>query len=171
MADFAITINGNNQEITFGELPHSQILNLCPFMRVDQFPQRFFQNLQDGTSHFRIWVNAATGRGTETIGGADCYAGPIPGREDYEYNRYFSRLFYELKEDRNQLEYEGEDVLNLNIENFERDMDYFGVFESYFDDLDDEQVEEEDMRLAQEAQEGREDNDPMDIDEKTDILD
>jgi hypothetical protein len=150
MSNFFIRIEGTNQQYHFGELSHSTILNLCGFMRVRQFPQEFFSDME-ATSELIFYLTSAT-RGEVHIGGELVYRGEFHDIDSYEYLQNISQVVNELREQRTELEEEGDelaqDVTQDSIENFNRDIDFFGLFDEFLD-LAEERAELEENNVVQ----------------------
>jgi len=166
MSDFFIRINGTNQQYHFGELPHETILNLCQFMRVSQFPQGFFSDMAD-TSEVTFYLTSATHVEVH-IRGQLVFRGEFHDFDSYEYRQFISGLVSELRQERTELEEEGEDVAQDSIEDFYRGIDYFELFDEFLDELEERMTRALDEWEENGALEELEDGVTGDKDSKTD---
>jgi exonuclease VII small subunit len=163
MSDFFIRIEGTNQQYHFGEMPHHTILNLCEFMRVRQFPQGFFSDME-ATSEVTFYLTSAT-RGEVHIRGQLVFRGEFHNTDSYEYRQFISGLVSELRQQRTELKEDGQDVAEDSIEDFYRGIDYFELFDEFLDELEermtralDEWDREGEMELAEEGVTGDKDS-------------
>ena len=148
-------------------MPHETILILCEFMRVGQFPHGFFSDMA-ATSEVTFYLTSAT-HGEVHIRGQLVFRGEFHDIDSYEYRQFISGLVSELRQERTELKEDGQDVAEDSIENLDRDIDYFELFDEFLDQAEIEEQErmnrafeewdrEGEMELAEEGVAGDKDS-------------
>jgi hypothetical protein len=120
--------------INFGEITHSQILNLCEFMKVRQFPIGFFKDILEDTTFLSFHFTSAD-RVIVTMNDVQVYSGDFSKSwANYEYQHNFNGLISQLRQDDREI---ADDLDELT-----RDLDYLGLFEEYLDEQEADELEE-----------------------------
>jgi hypothetical protein len=138
MSNFNIVFRNEIMIINFGELSHGEILNLCDFMEVRQFPTNFFKDLMEDRTdlsfHFTSDEDVIV-----TMNDVQVYSGDFSESwNTYEYYSYFRSVIKELRE--------GDREMTDDLDELTRDLDYLFLFEEYLDERD-ELHEQEDRQV------------------------
>jgi len=142
MSGFHFVFRRNSMFINFGELLQPTVTKLCGFMRVFNFPPNFFNELD---SYYDV-VMEFYGKDevVVTIDGKECYHGDFDEAwNNREYYLFFNELISELREERDDLDFEDQDEDQLD--NLVRDVDYLDLFTDYLDDMSEQEDSEEEQ--------------------------
>lgn len=135
MSNFNIVFRNEIMIIHFGELYNGQILNLCDFMKVSQFPIGFFRDILEDRTDLTFYFSSAE-RVIVTMNEVQVYSGDFSESwNTYEYQHDFHTIIRELRE--------GDREIDDDLEELTRDMDYLYLFEDVLDQREDEFEEEE----------------------------
>lgn len=135
MSNFNIVFRNEIMTINFGELSNSQILNLCDFMKVSQFPIGFFRDIVEDRTDLTFYFSSRK-RVIVTMNEVQVYSGDFSESwNNIDYYEHFHSTIRELREDDREIE--------DDLEELTRDIDYLDLFEGYLDER-----EEEDARRA-----------------------
>ena len=133
MSNFNIVFRNEIMIINFGELHHGQILNLCDFMKVRQFPIGFFRDLVEDMTELSFHFTSSE-RVIVTMNDVQVYSGDFSESwNNYEYQSNFNNVITELRE--------GDREMDDDLDELTRDLDYLNLFEEYIDELEAEAEE------------------------------
>lgn len=141
MSNFNIVFRNEIMIIHFGELNNGQILNLCDFMKVSQFPVGFFRDILEHTTDLTFYFRSAE-RVIVTMNEVQVYSGDFSESwNNYEYQHHFNSFIQELRTMRQEDGGEIED----DLEELTRDMDYLDLFEDVLDQREEEEETEDEV--------------------------
>jgi hypothetical protein len=137
MSNFNIVFRNEIMIINFGQLLNGQILNLCDFMKVRQFPIGFFRDLLDDSTDLSFHFTSAE-RVIVTMNDVQVYSGDFSQSwNNYEYQQNFNSLISELREEDREMD--------DDLDELTRDIDYLDLFEDVLDEREElEEDEDED---------------------------
>lgn len=148
MSNFNIVFRNEIMIINFGEITHSEILKLCEFMKVSQFPIGFFKDILEDMTFLSFYFTSAD-RVIVTMNDVQVYSGDFSESwGNYEYQHNFNGLISDLRDIRE------DDDMSDDLDELTRDLDYLGLFEEYIDQQQAE-AEEIDMFLDRYNEERR----------------
>jgi hypothetical protein len=125
MSNFNIVFRNEIMIINFGELYHGEILNLCDFMEVRQFPIGFFRDLLEDRTELSFHFTSAEDV-IVTMNDVQVYSGDFSESwNTYEYYKYFNSVITDLRE--------GDREMTDDLYELTRDLDYLNLFEEYLD--------------------------------------
>lgn len=130
MSNFNIVFRNEIMIINFGELNNGQILNLCDFMKVSQFPIGFFRDIVEDRTDLTFYFSSDE-RVIVTMNEVQVYSGDFSESwNTYEYQQNFNNTIQELRE--------GDREIEDDLEELTRDIDYLSLFEEYLDEREEE---------------------------------
>ena len=155
MTQFNIVFGRNNMLINFGDVSYFNLINLCGFVPIFNFPRRFGlipdgsePNLQASSLSMRFYsLNDVI----VTINGEVCYQGDFEAAwNNHVYYNFFTDMIDQLRDERDneeEIEYASDDeigpgvVLEIlaipdQLEHLVRELDFLNLFEDYLDQLD-----------------------------------
>lgn len=125
MSNFNIVFRNEIMIINFGELYHGEIINLCDFMKVSQFPIGFFRDLLEDMTDLSFHFTSAE-RVIVTMNDVQVYSGDFSESwNTYEYYNYFNGVITDLRA--------GDREMTDDLYELTRDLDYLNLFEEYID--------------------------------------
>ena len=138
MSNFNIVFRNEIMIINFGELYHAEILNLCDFMKVSQFPIGFFRDLLEDSTDLSFHFTSSE-RVIVTMNDVQVYTGDFSESwGTYEYMDNFLNVIRDLRA--------GDREMTDDLDELTRDLDYLDLFEEYLDERD-ELHEQEDRQV------------------------
>ena len=134
MSNFNIVFRNEIMTINFGELNNGQILNLCDFMKVSQFPIGFFRDLVEDRTDLTFYFSSRE-RVIVTMNEVQVYSGDFSESwNNRDYYEHFHSTIRELREEDREID--------DDLEELTRDIDYLSLFEDVLDQREDEEEEE-----------------------------
>jgi hypothetical protein len=130
MSNFNIVFRNEIMIINFGELYHGEILNLCDFMEVRQFPINFFRDLLEDRTELSFHFTSAEDV-IVTMNDVQVYSGDFSESwNTYEYYSYFNGVITDLRA--------GDREIADDLDELTRDLDYLDLFEDVLDEQEEE---------------------------------
>jgi len=130
MSNFNIVFRNEIMIINFGELHHGEILNLCDFMKVRQFPIGFFRDLVEDRTELSFHFTSSE-RVIVTMNDVQVYSGDFSQSwNNYKYYSYFNGVITDLRA--------GDREMTDDLDELTRDLDYLDLFEDVLDQRDKE---------------------------------
>jgi hypothetical protein len=141
MSNFNIVFRNEIMIINFGELLNAEILNLCDFMEVRQFPTNFFRDLLEDRTELSFHFTSAEDV-IVTMNDVQVYSGDFSESwNTYEYYKYFNSVISELRE--------GDREMTDELDELTRDLDYLDLFQEYLDERDEQEDRQVDRDIAE----------------------